>query len=536
MSSLDGKPASRPVIALTEDEELLRQLLLDAAEYAGTQDGITKPVLRFTGGWVRDRLLGAQSVDIDVGISSMTGFTFGNLMKEYLQTSDGIAKYGQHELPALSKIEANPEKSKHLETITTKIMGYDVDLVNLRKEVYLDTSRNPLMEFGTAEEDAQRRDATVNALFYNLSTSEVEDFTGKGLEDMQNQIIRTPLPPHQTFEDDPLRVLRCIRFASRLGYRIDAAAESSMGDQGIKDALRVKISRERVGTEVEKMLRGPDPHAALVFIDRLNLYNTIFTNPARPDALQISTQDWHRAYDGFSIIAGAFSETRAEANRAYALKGILLLDKEHEYLGWILSCVVLATRLSLPKGWENVSAKGQNPVAAIIAREGLRIDNKVMKIIKNAVQQMPEIQSLVHDGSPDESTPETSSKRKRSVWRRDILGLKLRKMGEHWRSSVVFAMMDDLLRAEDETSRENVFNEYAAWLDDVRELDLLDAHAITPLISGTELKKALQAGPGIWLVQALDVAMLWQLRNPGNNNIQEGIDEVASRKEEFRLT
>ena len=243
-------------LSLTDDEKLLCQLFYDVSDYIETLSSKGKPELRFTGGWVRDKLLGLPSKDIDVGISSMTGLQFGKCIQEYVSSPKGVAKYSKYKLGSLHKIEANPEKSKHLETITTNVFGLDVDLVNLRKEEYADDSRNPLMEFGTPDEDALRRDATVNALFYNLSSHEVEDFTGKGLDDMENKIIRTPLSPYQTFKDDPLRVLRCIRFAARLGYSIDPEAEKAMSDESIKDALKLKISRERVGIEIEKMLRG----------------------------------------------------------------------------------------------------------------------------------------------------------------------------------------------------------------------------------------------------------------------------------------
>ena len=244
------------MISLTDQEKTLRQLLLEVSDYIGLQEGCTRPELRITGGWVRDRLLGVQSKDIDIGISSMTGSEFGRMMKEYLTNPEPLTKYGEGTLGRLAEIVANPEKSKHLDTVTTNLLGFDVDLVNLRKEEYAEHSRIPTVKFGSPEEDALRRDATVNALFYNLSTSEVEDFTGRGLEDMKLKIIRTPLPSYQTFKDDPLRILRCIRFASKLGYEIDPATEISMGNPEIKIALRDKISRERVGIEIEKMLRG----------------------------------------------------------------------------------------------------------------------------------------------------------------------------------------------------------------------------------------------------------------------------------------
>lgn len=257
-----------PKIELTEVEDELRRLLLDVATYIKP----SRPSeLRFTGGWVRDKLLGVGSHDIDVGINDMTGYQFGLKMKEYLDQPDNAEKYGikemtnddqkatsdaRHVIRGLHKIEANPEKSKHLETVTTKIFGLDIDLVNLRKETYSEDSRNPQMEFGTPEEDALRRDATVNAMFYNLKTGEVEDLTHRGWNDMQQKLLRTPLDPHQTFKDDPLRMLRLIRFASRLGYRLDPAVEQSMQDESIRAALKAKISRERVGVEIEKMLKG----------------------------------------------------------------------------------------------------------------------------------------------------------------------------------------------------------------------------------------------------------------------------------------
>ena len=246
-------------IELTETESRLRQLLLDASAYIGVLEGGKKPELRITGGWVRDKLLGITSHDIDIGIDSMTGFKFATLLKQYLEQPEMQTLHRQNALGSLAKIEANPEKSKHLETVTTRIMGLDVDLVNLRKETYSEDSRNPAMDFGSPREDALRRDATVNALFYNLQTSAVEDFTERGLADMERRVIKTPLAPLQTFKDDPLRVLRCIRFASRLGYKIAPEDENAMGDDSIKTALRLKISRERVGAEITKMLKRKVP-------------------------------------------------------------------------------------------------------------------------------------------------------------------------------------------------------------------------------------------------------------------------------------
>ena len=272
----------RPTLQLTPVEERLKQLLLAVTSQENTplksddpQDGLENQTttLRFTGGWVRDKLLGIPSHDIDVAISNMTGYEYCIKLKQMLDDPEIAGKLVLYDpnsdssqikndpvtgavMGSLHKIDANPEKSKHLETVATQIMGLELDFVNLRKESYTDTSRVPHMEFGTPKEDALRRDATINALFYNLHTSLVEDFTEEGLDDLKAHILRTPLEPFQTFRDDPLRVLRLIRFASRLKYKIDPAAEVAMANPTIQEALRHKISRERIGTELEKMLKG----------------------------------------------------------------------------------------------------------------------------------------------------------------------------------------------------------------------------------------------------------------------------------------
>ena len=243
-------------IQLTNNEERLRRFLLGVADFACRQNGCKRPQLRFAGGWVRDKVLGMNSPDIDIAVDNMTGLTFAKLMKKFAEEATEAREYDSEMLSRISEIPARPEQSKHLETATLRVAGLDIDIVNLRKEVYAEDSRNPQMEFGTPKEDAERRDATINALFYNLDRQEVEDFTGRGLHDMDLRIIRTPLAPFQTFKDDPLRVLRCIRFASRLSYSIAEDVEASMRDPVIQEALRSKITRERIGNEIEKMLKG----------------------------------------------------------------------------------------------------------------------------------------------------------------------------------------------------------------------------------------------------------------------------------------
>jgi tRNA nucleotidyltransferase (CCA-adding enzyme) len=136
------------------------------------------------------QLLGSQSNDMDVALSNIMGLAFAEHLTAFAH-SKGI------ELGTITKIEQNPDQSKHLETATFKVFGLGIDLVNLRSEEYAESSRIPtgvvsffykcsftnsypvIKSFGTPLEDALRRDITINALFYNVHSREVEDFTGK---------------------------------------------------------------------------------------------------------------------------------------------------------------------------------------------------------------------------------------------------------------------------------------------------------------------------------------------------------------------
>lgn len=270
---------STATISLTPTERQLVALLLAVAHHIDESSEIKEKIeLRFAGGWVRDKLLGIPSNDIDTAINAMTGLSFLTKMKDYLGVPGNLAKHGikPEDVRRIHTIAANPEKSKHLETSTTTLYELDVDFVNLRKETYTEDSRNPQMEFGTPQEDAERRDATINALFYNLQTDLVEDCGVGGLMDLQNKLIRTPLDPKQTFKDDPLRVLRLIRFASRLDFTIHPDCMSWMGDAEIKKALGKKISRERIGVELEKMVKGMCREARSLV---LSLVRQSFSNP-----------------------------------------------------------------------------------------------------------------------------------------------------------------------------------------------------------------------------------------------------------------
>lgn len=507
-------------IILNPLEKQFKALLVDVAR--GIVDRPEPVDLRWAGGWVRDKLLGTESHDIDVAINCMTGEAFTKELVDFCSEPGNRERHGisDGDIGNLHKVAANPDKSKHLETVTTQIFGLDVDFVNLRKETYTVDSRNPQVEFGTPEEDALRRDATVNALFYNIHTSEVEDFVG-GLRDLDEKLIRTPLEPLQTFKDDPLRVLRLVRFASRLGFTIDPTAEKTMSDPEVLEALRLKISRERVGVEVEKMLRDKNARESLHLIHRLQLYQAIFTDPSRTNLPSPNLSNWSAAYDCMHHLSANTTPG--------SIYNVLVRTEEDTYFCWILTAILPWEVLDLPE--QKVKGSQTLPIATLAAREGMKASNKLCDIVTATHRNRKEIETLkkaVCDGVP-------------YVKERDRMGMAIRRWDTrvgNWRPQVLAAaLIEVMVRAEpgSETSRDEVLNEWQKFLDHLDDLDVLDAPSIKKIIDGKTLSKALGVRPGPWMTAALDVCVAWQLRNPGITDTAEAIEEVRQRAEELGI-
>lgn len=228
-------------------------------------------VLRVAGGWVRDKLLGKDSHDIDIAVDNMSGEAFANIVSEYIDKK-------------VSVVKANPEQSKNVETAMINILGVPIDFVGLRIDKYDPNSRIPVVEQASAEDDAKRRDLTINSLFYNINTGEIEDYVG-GVEDLKNGIARTPKEPVQTFLDDPLRILRTIRFAAKYNLKLDPNLIEAARLPEIQEAFKNKLSQERIWEEMAGkkegegwklgFLLGPNPVQAMRLLAQLGLRDIV---------------------------------------------------------------------------------------------------------------------------------------------------------------------------------------------------------------------------------------------------------------------
>lgn len=536
-------------IVLTETESKICDLLKDYCNYynnnnnnnnntttntntntSSDNDNGEGLVLRITGGWVRDKLLGQGSHDLDIAINKMSGEVFAHGLNEYLLQN--YSKYGikPH---SIHKIDKNPEKSKHLETATTKLFGIEVDFVNLRSEEYTELSRIPIVDFGTPQQDALRRDATLNALFYNIQTDSIEDFTGSGVSDLQKGVLRTPLPPRQTFLDDPLRVLRLIRFASRFGFSIDENVLQEMGDPEINQCFNSKISRERIGVEMEKILSGPNPLTAWRLIQVSNLENVIFFWHCNESIIEFNLShnlsNIHKIENVYH--SGLLNQHIALFNSHYSDFVNCTLQKSNPLLhnkllagkqlrqNFILGSTLLPFRdmniIAFPQKKLNNTA----PVIECIIKDGLKMSKNDAAVVSQVVHSIPkysEIVTLFNTGLNSSGSGNSSSGT--TILQRSQIGLFIRSFKGNWELVHLVALFNDLLHPassqKDGFTTTTIQEYYDNFYNMILQENLQDCHSLRPLIDGKSLQKILNMKPGPWMGNVNDKQIEWQLDHP----------------------
>ncbi|MCQ2346723.1 MAG: CCA tRNA nucleotidyltransferase [Paludibacteraceae bacterium] len=234
------------------------------------------------GGWVRDLILHRESNDIDIVVIKQSTPSAGSLSDTPLKTADSTAPLRSGIGILLAEAVAKRlGKHAHLSVFrtygTAQVKQHDIELefVGARKESYQHDSRNPIVEDGTLEEDQNRRDFTINALAICLNKDrygELIDPFG-GIKDMNEGTIRTPLDPDITFSDDPLRMMRAIRFACQLGFYLDPKTFDAI--ERNRERIQI-ITRERIDDELNKIMLSRRPSVGWLLLDKTGLLPLIF--------------------------------------------------------------------------------------------------------------------------------------------------------------------------------------------------------------------------------------------------------------------
>ena len=242
---LEGSGNSLPDAQSKAAVDLLSELVSGTSQFRGK--------VYIAGGAVRDEVMGKTSHDIDIVVAKKNGgIELAEWLYQRLRLSHRPVTYPKFGTAMLS-----------LDGVThngVELDGVEIEMVQTRAEKYDPGSRKPETTYGTIEQDVLRRDLTINSLLKDITTGEILDLTGKGLQDIKDGTIRTPDDPNVIFDDDPLRILRAIRFTSRYDFHMTKEIQEAIIDNA--DRLKI-VSKERVRDELGKILTGSNPETGL---------------------------------------------------------------------------------------------------------------------------------------------------------------------------------------------------------------------------------------------------------------------------------
>ena len=314
------------------------------------------------GGYVRDIFLQRPSNDIDVVVVG-SGIRVAEELKNILGRKAHVSVF------------------RNYGTAQVKYLGTEVEFVGARRESYRRDSRKPIVEDGTLEDDQNRRDFTINALAICLNKDRFGELVDPfdGLYDMEDGIIRTPLDPDITFSDDPLRMMRCVRFATQLNFFI----EEETFDALARNRERIKIiSGERISEELNKILLSPVPSKGFVDLHRCGLLELILPELSALDNVEVRNGRAHK--NNFYHTLEVLDNVARSTNSA---------DTSSETKLWLRWAALLhdigktkTKRWEHPQGWtfHNHNFVGAKMVPGIFRRLKLPLDMK-MKYVQKLV-------------------------------------------------------------------------------------------------------------------------------------------------------
>lgn len=328
--TINSAAASAPSIRLTTKEQELFALIQD---FRNTKCPDT--TIRIAGGWVRDKLLRREenSSDIDFVTSNISGKQFARLFQEYIlerqQQSDAEGESDTTSSLLLLKatnilelVEVHESKeeeeasssssassaaeglsSQHLETATLQIGDFEIDVCHLRYDKYNKDSRVPETSIlASPVQDAWRRDLTINSLFYNIQSDQIEDWTERGLKDLlYNRRVATPKQPLPTLLQDPLRILRAIRFAAQFSFSMDKALIHAAKDPQVQVSLQMKLSNTRKAKELNAIFKTNNPSLGIQLLLETSLLPLLL--PSSTDKEKTEDDDITIWQDGLQVLS-----------------------------------------------------------------------------------------------------------------------------------------------------------------------------------------------------------------------------------------
>lgn len=468
------------------------------------------------GGWVRDKLIGIPSDDIDIMLSNISGEDFAKLLTKHLNIQDAHT------------IKSNPEKSKFI----TTAKGYiplssgkiqEVDFAQARSEVYKEDSRIPEIKPATPQEDAYRRDLTINSCFYNINENKLEDYTGMGIKDLVSNTFRTPEDPLKTFSDDPLRIFRTVRFTAKYNGNIDPQTYQAMTNPQLREEIKQKVSKERIGIEFIKMLKNPNPEVALKLLKDTGLWQDIISEAIKGSKYEGKMAELELSQQNAYHLLTVWGHTMQ------VVKNILNLYPEAEPEKRV-TMLLAALMHDIGKLYQDIWGESKSHPGSRSYHGHEEESREISKLILQYLKIEPYIQQVSGlTGShmrPHRFTEEDSS----------IKALRkfIRQMGEqslNWIDVFNFAVADayakgleiDPAIVEKYKILENRLQEALASMHPI-----LTKSTVKPILDGNEIMQALNIKPGKWMATIVDFVKELTDENP-NITKKEAIQKIKDK-------
>ena len=482
-------------ISLTPIEEKCFSIILNILQ----KNNLNSTIIRVAGGWVRDKLLGKNSVDIDIAISNIKGSQLALLINNELYP-------GQDKVGIMKQ---NAEKGKHLETATIKICDIWIDFVNLRSE-----KENVI---GTPLEDAQRRDLSINSLFYNINEKKVEDFTEKGIKDLKNGNIETPIDAKITFGDDTLRILRMLRFALKYKFNISDNINNCI-EENIKyyrEQFYNNISPERIEKELFQILKMENSAFAIAYLFKFNLLDVILQ-------VQKFSSDFNEKNNYVYLVT-----TNIYIIGEYLLTKLKLFFIENNNDFNKVDFGLLLLTICFRK-FEVKFGKEKTTINKLILREIFKTSNDYIRENSTMNNAIDEFISIVNKNDFDRLT---TGKILRKIHYNNFYKMLYSCIAFEYVNEI---KADNIISELNEEILQKIKQKYIKFYEFVKNENLMHIDELKPLFNGQEIIKMLEIKPGKEVGKLMDLLLDKQIENQDFDK-DSAIIFLNKKKEELEL-
>ena len=414
------------------------------------KNNLNSVTCRVAGGWVRDKLLGKESDDIDILVDNIKADDLAKLINEELYP----------EKFKMGVIKSNPNKGKNIEVSKTIICNTSIDIVNLRTN-YKNKEATPLS-------DAQYRDISINSLFYNINEQKVEDFSERGIKDLENGIIETPIEPNIALRDDPYIPLRMLRFAIKYKFKIanDINNYLEKNPEGIIEFFYNKVAKERMEKELLKILNLENSEYAIAYLYSFNMIDILFL---------IKDYAPKKNFDKIFL-----KTTNLYILGQYLLKQDKIFDIEFKSDNFNK---IEYSLLLLTLYFRNIKDKYNAPLNQLILKNTYRTTSEHQKQNNFMCRNFDELFSLINENIY-ERLPIARALRK--IAYKNIIPILLASIAYNYIENVE---LDSVINKIEEDILQKMISKHKKFFDFIKKEDILHIDKLEPLFSGKEIKE-----------------------------------------------